>query len=180
VNCSTVAGVSASSNYYKKSTIPSFAKRYLSGAQHISPVMTRPRVPDDKRQRTARACDSCKRRKQKVSLQVVSHISFSWPPGTWTFGLVISFCTLRDTHTRTHIYTYTHARTRKKKKFVSRLYSRYYTFPHLNFRLSNVAICMSPPTCVRPPKYGQFMWENAKISCFDCSELFRARRNICE
>ncbi|PON20467.1 fungal specific transcription factor domain-containing protein [Trichoderma gamsii] len=27
--------------------------------------MTRPRVPDDKRQRTARACDSCKRRKQK-------------------------------------------------------------------------------------------------------------------
>lgn len=29
-------------------------------------VMTRPKVPDDKRQRTAQACDSCKRRKQKV------------------------------------------------------------------------------------------------------------------
>ncbi|KAK5990037.1 Filamentous growth regulator 27-like protein [Cladobotryum mycophilum] len=29
--------------------------------------MTRPRVPDDKRQRTARACDSCKRRKQKCN-----------------------------------------------------------------------------------------------------------------
>jgi hypothetical protein len=28
--------------------------------------MTRPKVPDDKRQRTAQACDSCKRRKQKV------------------------------------------------------------------------------------------------------------------
>ena len=29
--------------------------------------MTRPKVPDDKRQRTAQACDTCKRRKQKVS-----------------------------------------------------------------------------------------------------------------
>ena len=29
--------------------------------------MTRPKVPDDKRQRTAQACDMCKRRKQKVS-----------------------------------------------------------------------------------------------------------------
>lgn len=29
--------------------------------------MTRPKVPDEKRQRTAQACDSCKRRKQKVS-----------------------------------------------------------------------------------------------------------------
>ncbi|KAK0623025.1 fungal-specific transcription factor domain-containing protein [Immersiella caudata] len=29
--------------------------------------MTRPRVPDDKRQRTAQACDSCKRRKQKCN-----------------------------------------------------------------------------------------------------------------
>jgi hypothetical protein len=28
--------------------------------------MTRPKVPEDKRQRIARACDSCKRRKQKV------------------------------------------------------------------------------------------------------------------
>jgi hypothetical protein len=28
--------------------------------------MTRPKVPDDKRQRTAQACDTCKRRKQKV------------------------------------------------------------------------------------------------------------------
>lgn len=30
--------------------------------------MTRPKVPDDKRIRTAQACESCKRRKQKVSL----------------------------------------------------------------------------------------------------------------
>ncbi|KAI3539220.1 hypothetical protein CPAR01_15239 [Colletotrichum paranaense] len=30
--------------------------------------MTRPKVPDDKRQRTAQACDTCKRRKQKVSI----------------------------------------------------------------------------------------------------------------
>ena len=29
--------------------------------------MTRPKVPDDKRIRTAQACESCKRRKQKVS-----------------------------------------------------------------------------------------------------------------
>ncbi|KAL2258128.1 hypothetical protein VTK26DRAFT_8686 [Humicola hyalothermophila] len=29
--------------------------------------MTRPKVPDDKRQRTAQACDSCKRRKQKCN-----------------------------------------------------------------------------------------------------------------
>ncbi|OLN94013.1 hypothetical protein CCHL11_03453 [Colletotrichum chlorophyti] len=29
--------------------------------------MTRPKVPFDKRQRTAQACDTCKRRKQKVS-----------------------------------------------------------------------------------------------------------------
>ncbi|KAL0931764.1 uncharacterized protein CTRU02_212717 [Colletotrichum truncatum] len=29
--------------------------------------MTRPKVPEDKRQRTAQACDTCKRRKQKVS-----------------------------------------------------------------------------------------------------------------
>lgn len=28
--------------------------------------MPRPKVPDDKRQRIAQACDSCKRRKQKV------------------------------------------------------------------------------------------------------------------
>ncbi|KAL2188865.1 hypothetical protein L209DRAFT_751991 [Thermothelomyces heterothallicus CBS 203.75] len=32
--------------------------------------MTRPKVPDDKRQRTAQACDSCKRRKQKVRVFV--------------------------------------------------------------------------------------------------------------
>lgn len=30
-------------------------------------IMTRPKVSEDKRQRTAHACDSCKRRKQKVS-----------------------------------------------------------------------------------------------------------------
>ena len=29
--------------------------------------MTRPKVDPDKRQRTANACDSCKKRKQKVS-----------------------------------------------------------------------------------------------------------------
>ncbi|CCF46164.1 hypothetical protein CH063_15007 [Colletotrichum higginsianum] len=28
--------------------------------------MTRPKVPEDKRQRTAQACDTCKRRKQKL------------------------------------------------------------------------------------------------------------------
>ncbi|KAK5257619.1 hypothetical protein LTR16_000026 [Cryomyces antarcticus] len=32
----------------------------------LASVMTRPKVPEDKRQRTATACDSCKRRKQKV------------------------------------------------------------------------------------------------------------------
>lgn len=32
--------------------------------------MTRPKVPEDKRQRTAQACDTCKRRKQKVSCAV--------------------------------------------------------------------------------------------------------------
>lgn len=32
-------------------------------------AMTRPKVPDDKRQRTAQACETCKRRKQKVRVQ---------------------------------------------------------------------------------------------------------------
>ncbi|KAF6834286.1 hypothetical protein CMUS01_06217 [Colletotrichum musicola] len=36
--------------------------------------MTRPKVPEDKRQRTAQACDTCKRRKQKVSVTFSSHI----------------------------------------------------------------------------------------------------------
>lgn len=35
--------------------------------------MTRPKVPEDKRQRTAQACDTCKRRKQKVSPTFVFH-----------------------------------------------------------------------------------------------------------
>ncbi|KAL2350983.1 hypothetical protein BJ546DRAFT_368441 [Cryomyces antarcticus] len=33
----------------------------------LASVMTRPKVPEDKRQRTATACDSCKRRKQKCN-----------------------------------------------------------------------------------------------------------------
>ncbi|KAF6818913.1 hypothetical protein CSOJ01_01570 [Colletotrichum sojae] len=38
--------------------------------------MTRPKVPEDKRQRTAQACDTCKRRKQKVSATFpTSHVS---------------------------------------------------------------------------------------------------------
>lgn len=35
-------------------------------SQARSPIMTRPKVPEDKRQRIAQACDTCKRRKQKV------------------------------------------------------------------------------------------------------------------
>lgn len=82
MNCSKVAGAPASSNYYKKrkERYPASQEGYLSDAQHPLPVMTRPRVPDDKRQRTARACDSCKRRKQKVSLQVISHLFRSLAP----------------------------------------------------------------------------------------------------
>lgn len=164
MNCSTVAGAPVFSNYYKKRTIAGFKETYLSDAQHISPVMTRPRVPDDKRQRTARACDSCKRRKQKVSLQIISHISFIWPPDTWTLEVVISFCTLRGTHTRIHIHIHIHIHKHihKGKQPVSRLYSRYYTSLHLNFGLLNVAICMPPPTCVQTPRYEQFMRETAK------------------
>jgi hypothetical protein len=33
--------------------------------------MTRPKVPEERRQRTAQACDTCKRRKQKVSKQTI-------------------------------------------------------------------------------------------------------------
>jgi hypothetical protein len=33
--------------------------------------MTRPKVPPDQRQRTAQACESCKRRKQKVWLNLL-------------------------------------------------------------------------------------------------------------
>lgn len=41
--------------------------------------MTRPKVPDDKRQRTAQACDSCKRRKQKVGCYPFTRFSTtSW------------------------------------------------------------------------------------------------------
>ncbi|OAG11947.1 uncharacterized protein CC84DRAFT_62514 [Paraphaeosphaeria sporulosa] len=36
--------------------------------------MTRPKVPPEQRQRTAQACESCKRRKQKVRLLLKSHI----------------------------------------------------------------------------------------------------------
>ncbi|KAK2741991.1 hypothetical protein CKAH01_01418 [Colletotrichum kahawae] len=36
--------------------------------------MTRPKVPEDKRQRTAQACDTCKRRKQKVSPTFPHHV----------------------------------------------------------------------------------------------------------
>ena len=51
--------------------------------------MTRPRVPDDKRQRTAQACDSCKRRKQKVSLNVCFSFRYLFvPPLRFLLGLV--------------------------------------------------------------------------------------------
>lgn len=186
MNCSTAAGAPASRNYYKKKndTWPSTSHEgYLSDAQRSLPAMTRPRVPDDKRQRTARACDSCKRRKQKVSLQIISHFSFFWPPDTRTLStLSFLLCTLRDTH---HIYTHTHIHTHspstctRERQAVSRLYSRYYALPHLSFRLLNVAICMSPPTCVQIPKCGQFMRETAKIVCSGCSKLPRAKRNLC-
>lgn len=104
MNRPTVAGVSASGNYYKRGRLPRVSQRYpsvsssasvrlsayLAGGSttHLSPLMTRPRVPDDKRQRTARACDSCKRRKQKVSLRVISHIFLQLvPKGIGPFGL---------------------------------------------------------------------------------------------
>jgi hypothetical protein len=38
--------------------------------------MTRPKVDPDKRQRTAQACDSCKRRKQKVSDAMFSSLAY--------------------------------------------------------------------------------------------------------
>lgn len=41
---------------------------FLSTARVFRQTMTRPKVPDDKRIRTAQACESCKRRKQKVRL----------------------------------------------------------------------------------------------------------------
>lgn len=136
MNCSTVAGAPVFSNYYKKRTIAGFKERYLSDAQHISPVMTRPRVPDDKRQRTARACDSCKRRKQKVSLQIISHISFIWPPDTWTLGhLNLSFLFVRsDAHilayTFTFTFTYTNTNTYTKRSNLYRDYIRAITHHH--------------------------------------------------
>lgn len=43
-------------------------------------TMTRPKVPDDKRQRTAQACDSCKRRKQKVCCFNSTSPPFPPPP----------------------------------------------------------------------------------------------------
>lgn len=36
-------------------------------SSRVEATMTRPKVPPDQRQRTAQACESCKRRKQKVS-----------------------------------------------------------------------------------------------------------------
>lgn len=41
--------------------------------------MTRPKVPDEKRQRTAQACDSCKRRKQKVRRFHVNYLMLLSP-----------------------------------------------------------------------------------------------------
>ncbi len=40
--------------------------------------MTRPKVDPDKRQRTAQACDSCKRRKQKVKTVTVIDLIDVW------------------------------------------------------------------------------------------------------
>lgn len=66
--------------------------------------MARPRVPDEKRQRTARACDCCKRRKQKVS--VTSYQSFFFiqfeHPETWA--------------PHSFLYTPRHAHTSKKEQ----------------------------------------------------------------
>jgi hypothetical protein len=43
----------------------------------ISHAMTRPKVPPDQRQRTAQACESCKRRKQKVASLTHLHLYLS-------------------------------------------------------------------------------------------------------
>lgn len=50
--------------------------------------MTRPKVPDDKRIRTAQACESCKRRKQKVSLP---------------FFLIFVCCYIMSAHRANHL-----------------------------------------------------------------------------
>jgi hypothetical protein len=47
-----------------------------SGIRH---AMTRPKVPPDQRQRTAQACESCKRRKQKVASPTHLHLYLSSP-----------------------------------------------------------------------------------------------------
>lgn len=54
--------------------------------------MTRPKVPDDKRQRTAQACDSCKRRKQKVGSCVLFYFIFNYL--TSVLGLSLGFTLL--------------------------------------------------------------------------------------
>lgn len=54
--------------------------------------MTRPKVPDDKRQRTAQACDSCKRRKQKVGSCVLFFFIFNYL--TSVLGLSLGFTLL--------------------------------------------------------------------------------------
>ncbi len=56
--------------------------------------MTRPKVPDDKRQRTAQACDSCKRRKQKVGCccSSTSHFCFSSSPSPLRCGYLRAQC----------------------------------------------------------------------------------------
>lgn len=61
--------------------------------------MTRPKVPDEKRQRTAQACDSCKRRKQKVrslssNTSIFPSVSASLSHHSASYGFSLAACAL--------------------------------------------------------------------------------------
>jgi hypothetical protein len=184
VNCSTTAAAPASSNFDKKRTISSFTRRVSIGctalfARHDPTKSSRRQETEDGA--CLRLLQTPETKGKSTSYQSFFHST--GPPKTWTIELVISLsCAPRHTlhiHIPTHTHT-SHVYIHKGKQTVSRLCSRYYTLPHLNFRLLNVAICMSPPTCVRIPRCRQFMREIAKIICSGSSKLLRARRNLCE
>lgn len=66
-------------------------------------AMTRPRVPPDQRQRTAQACESCKRRKQKASQLFFVQTSFEVPQSEYTY---INLCSVHLIYWRISIRPY--------------------------------------------------------------------------
>lgn len=147
----------------KKRTIPGFTRRVSIGctvlfARHDPTKSSRRQETEDcarLRLLQAQETESKSTNYQSLFILLASDIS------------TLEFCHFsfvrserHITHTYVHIHIHiTHKHSQEERKTITRLHSRYYTLPHISFRLLNVAICMPPPTCVQIPKCGQFMRE---------------------